>query len=356
MKKYNEYMDGVTVSDTLHEKLKHLEAPKKKPQTWKKYGAMAAALVLVLGLGAWGVSRMSGPELGQTAEGPVSSSNAIEIAPEPVPSGGPLTEPVPGDPVDPNARPTTIGGYEVHSDAFGGIVSFHMLPYIEYGQVEEDTAASLALPLGVYRRELTAEEVNAILNGENIIGTHLDWSQYDLGGYALLHEDGTLFMLVIHGSKGNSGMEHFVLEVAPGHIPATCMVYEESVVNEINGAEVTADGHDGKLASTRRVSFLYDEFGYRFEVTGADKEDVERKVSRLVRFILGGVNEFVENGDKDYRVTDIRLNFSAVPAVGMPDTGSGTVIVPPETLYDENGNAYTQGYDPSASQPPVPEP
>ena len=87
MKKYKEYMDGVTVSDTLHEKLRHLEQPKKKPQVWKKYGAMAAALVLVLGLGGWGLSRRENPEIGhEMAEGPVASMPAIiEITTEPAP-------------------------------------------------------------------------------------------------------------------------------------------------------------------------------------------------------------------------------------------------------------------------------
>ena len=60
MKRYKDYMDGVEVSDTLHEKLKHLDEPKKQSQPWVKWGAMAAAFALVVGVGAWGLSRGEG--------------------------------------------------------------------------------------------------------------------------------------------------------------------------------------------------------------------------------------------------------------------------------------------------------
>lgn len=342
MKKYNEYMDSVTASNTLHEKLKNLEAPPKKPAAWRKYSALAAALVLVVGLGVWGLSRMDQTELGQEiAEGPVTSATVHR----------PLTEPVPGESVDPDNLPT-MGGYEVQSDAFGGITTFFLLPNIKYGEVENEVVADIAPPEGVYRRDLTEDELVTILNGERMIDIHLDWEDYDLSGYVMLYEDGTLWLMGIYGTKGDTGYEHFSLEVAPGMLPPSCLVYPESIPNDVSGTEVIADGHDGEIASSRRVSFLYEEFGYRFEITGIDQEDVKLKAARLVRFILQGVDEFVENGDEDYRIADIRLNLSAVPAKGMPDTDSGTVIVPPETLYDENGNAYTPGYDPSASKGP----
>ena len=57
MKRYSDYMDKIEVSDTLHQRLVELEPPKKRPAAWKKYGGLAAALVLVAGVGAWGLSR-----------------------------------------------------------------------------------------------------------------------------------------------------------------------------------------------------------------------------------------------------------------------------------------------------------
>ena len=81
MRNYKKYMDGVEVSPELHERLSHL-TPAKGPAPWKKYGALAAALVLVVGAGALGLSR-----LGATDAGP-----AAEIAEE-EPDIAPVTDP-----------------------------------------------------------------------------------------------------------------------------------------------------------------------------------------------------------------------------------------------------------------------
>ena len=53
MKQYIEYMDNIKASDTLHQRLLNLETPKKRPAAWKKYGAVAAALALVAGVGVF---------------------------------------------------------------------------------------------------------------------------------------------------------------------------------------------------------------------------------------------------------------------------------------------------------------
>lgn len=347
MKKYNEYMDGVTVSDTLHERLKNLEKPKKKPQPWKKYGVAAAALVLAAGLGIWGLSGgrdavLNNTELGQPEIG--TMENTTDIALEPAPS--PLTD---------AQGQQTMGGYEVRVNAGGvDMVAYYMLPYIEYGEVENEMEADIALPVGVTRRDLTDGEVDNILNGEAVIDTHLDWADYELGGYVMLYEDGSLWLMCIYGSKGDTGYEHFSLEVMPGELPPTCCLYVESVANEISGVQVTADGYDGEHASSRRVSFMDRGYGYRFAITGTDQEAITELVSRLVRFILSGVTEFVEIEGEEYRIDDMSLNLSAVPADGMPTT-NGTLVKIPETLYDENGNPYTQAYDPSASPTPTEE-
>ena len=55
MKRYQEYMDGVRASDTLDEKLRHLEK-KTGGRPGRKYGLIAAAaVVLVICLGAGAV-------------------------------------------------------------------------------------------------------------------------------------------------------------------------------------------------------------------------------------------------------------------------------------------------------------
>ena len=273
MKRYKEYMDGVNVSDTLHEKLKKLEQPKKSP-AWRKYGALTAALVLVIGLGAWGLSGMGNTELGsQPAIAPAPSQPAIEIAtarPEPMPNS-------PGMEM--------MGGYEVN---YGETVAYYFLPRIQYGQESELSAASYAPPVGVMSRDLTEEELLALLGGETNLAAHLDWDSYDVGAYAMVNRDGSLWLLCVYGSRGDTGLEHFLLEAAPGQLPVDCAFYPNSEVNNIWERDVWAASCDTDIASARQVSFVDGEFHYRFEITGKNTDEIEELTSRLVRFIVAG--------------------------------------------------------------------
>lgn len=311
MKRYKEYMDGITVSDTLHEKLRNLEEPKKKPAAWKKYSTLAAALVLVIGLGAWGLTRGSGRDAiwNSTAElgDPeiVTTEPAIAPAPEPMPNS-------PGMEM--------MDGYEV---SYGETVAYYMLPYIEYGEVESQMEADIALPVGVTRRDLTEDELLALLGGETNLTAHLNWAGYEIGAYAMVWPDGDMWLLCIYGSKGDTGLEHFSLEVSPGTLPPTCLYYAESVLNNIWEREVMADSYDSEIGSSRRVTFMDGGYGYRFAVTGTDREAITYLVSRAVRFIIVGDGLTLEETTEE---TD---SF--------------------EVLYDENGNPYTQGYDPNAT-------
>ena len=276
MKKYHEYMAGVTVSDTLHEKLKNLEQPKKKP-VWQKYGAVAAALVLVLGLGAWGLSRGNdgvlhgNTELGEP-NGEMMEEPAIEPAPSPVPM-----------PNSPGME--MMGGYEV---SYGETVAYYYLPLIKYGEEGKMTSADIALPVGVYRRDLTEEELLALLGGESNLAMHLDWGGYEVEAFAMLNRDGSLWMLNICGSKGDTGLEHFSLEVSPGQLPPSCLYYAKSELNNIWERDVWAESYDGEIGSSRRVSFIDRDYGYRFEITGTDIGAISERVSRLVRWIIVG--------------------------------------------------------------------
>jgi len=269
MDKYQKYMDLAEPSAEFREKLKGLSAPKKSP-VWQRYGAMAAALALVIGLGGWGLSRLPGEELGE------------EIV-QPAPEIGEVVAPVPRPMTRPDITPQITEGYEVTN---GETVSYYMLPYIRYGQVTPSDSKAAAPPVGVYRRDLTREELAALLDGESNLTHHLNWGDYELYAFALLNRDGSLWQLYLGGSKGDTGLEHFSLEIRPGAIPPSCEVYMESVTNEVWGTEVTADGYDGGIASSRRLSFLHGDYGYRFEVTGTDVEAIEEMASRAVRFFM----------------------------------------------------------------------
>lgn len=283
MKKYKDYMDGVTVSDTLHEKLKKLNDTPKKSQPWQKYGAAAAALVLVLGLGAWGASRRENAEVGQElAEGPVASYPAIEIYEEPALAPAPV--PMPNSP-----GMETMGGYEVrYGEGENSTVAYYMLPYIEYGEMNEEMTTDSALPVGVDRRDLTPEEIEALFGGETNLITHLNWSGYELYAHAMVWPDSSMWLLYVSGIKGDTGLEHFSLEVAPGQMPPSCYVYSQSKLNNIWEREVWAESYEGELASSRRVSFMDRDYGYRFGITGTDTGAVDELVSRLVRWVIAG--------------------------------------------------------------------
>lgn len=284
MDKYQKYMDQAETSAEFKEKMKGLHARSKAP-AWQRYGALAAALALVIGLGSWGLSRRDGQELGDPAT-------------ENVPEIGEVVAPVPEPWPMPDIQTQTTNGYEV---VHGESVSYYMLPYIKYGQITQETEADVALPVGVYRRDLTREELTALLDGEDTLTQHLNWGGYELYAFAMLNRDGSLWQLYIGGSKGDSGYEHFELQIRPGALPVSCLVYMDGgEVNEIWGTEVTAEAHDGENASSRRLSFFHGDYGYRFEIVGTDREAVEDIASRTARFfILNCCPYFAPEGDSE---------------------------------------------------------
>lgn len=280
MKRYQTFMDGVKAPDTLHQRLVELKQPGGRPAAWKKY-ATAAALALVVGLsgyGAWTAHINS-----RRAPLPSYPSGYQGVYPE---VGG-VSEPdialvEPGDAAGTGRR--TLGGYEV---AEGGMAAYYVLPYIDYGEVEgAEMALDWDVPPGSVKRDLTREDIAALLGGEDALTTHLDWGGYELTGWAAWCEDGSFWGAYVQGHGGE--LDHFELAVTAGQMPPTCIAYPGSVEQEINGVTVTADKHDGAYGCSRRVSFMKDEYGCRFDLTGTDRERAEERVSRLVRQIIDG--------------------------------------------------------------------
>ena len=300
MDKYQNYMDSAEPSAEFKRKLKELSAPKKAP-AWQRHGAMAAALVVVIGLGAWGLIPRLTDDVGEIGE-PVPEIGEV-VAPPPRP-----------DPIDITTQ--TVDGYEVVN---GESVSWYMLPYIKYGQVTQGTEADVALPVGVYRRDLTREELAALLDGESNLSRHLNWGGYELYAFAMLNRDGSLWQLYISGHKGDSGYEHFQLQIRPGGLPVACCVYPESEVNEVWGVKVSADGHDGENASSRRLSFLHGDYGYRFEIVGTDAGEVEEIAARTARFfILNCAPYFVSEGNAEGYTGGEQNTLPYDPSAGQP--------------------------------------
>ena len=305
MRQYKEYMDGVKASDTLHRRLAELEEPGKRPIPWKKYGAMAAALILVCALGAWAAGRLPGGGSYQLAlvPGPeLEIGGQADIALE-----------TPGGSLEP-APHIFAGSYDVTRD---GVTAHYILPYIEYGGTGgAETDLDWDVPPGSVKRDLTGEEIAALMGGEDAVSDHLGWGvEYLLTGWAAWYGDGSFWGAYIMGHAGE--LDHFEFSVTADQMPPTCVVYSEGVTQEIRGLTVIAEGHDsaagpggGVDASTRRVSFMKDDYGYRFDLTGASCALTEQRVSRLVCHVAdrglelsvvgGAIPEFVPDYDPTY--------------------------------------------------------
>lgn len=276
MKKYVEYMDGRQVSDTLHRRLLSLETPKGRPAAWKKYGAAAAALALVVGVGVYGLSQGgwdaladhykpdSNPEIADVGEPDIATE-------EPDGLEGPAMK--------------TDGGYEVTD---GEMVSYITLPAIEYGMAEDmaELALDWDLPEGCTRRDLTREDIAALFGKAENLSGHLGWGDYEITGWAAWYEDGSFWGAYLNGHKGP--LDHFELAFTAGNtIPPACIAYGDGgVVNELWDVPVTAWGYDGQDGVSRRVEFLHDGYGFRFDLTGSDQTQAASLVSRITRWLI----------------------------------------------------------------------
>ena len=320
MKKYKEYMDGVEVSPELHERLTHL-APAKRPAPWKKYGALAAALVLVVGAGAFGLSR-----LGDVGTGPATAELAEEE---------PDIAVVTDSAELPDGQAQTSGGYEVTE---GEVVSYYMLPYIAYGEGNASTSSltdfAYNAPEGSTQREVTAADVAALAGGQSALTDHLDWSGFTWSGMMIVNEDGSLWHMYLWGEREDMVIS---LDVLSGdELPANCIVTEADTVTDVFGVQVK--GYKGGiygladeegntilwLPESRTVEFVANGAGYRFQVYGREGqgEAVELLVSRFVRLaVTEGLN------------LDLTLEEeadSAAPAA-EGDSGSTPAYDPSET-------------------------
>lgn len=341
MKQYFEYMDDRQVSDTLHQRLLGLEAPTKRPAAWKKYGGMAAALLLVCGIGAWGLGHGGWDALAgrfQPASHPESvDQGRPDIAPED-----------PGASVEPGMK--TIGGYEVQQ---GEMVSYYMLPYIEYGKAGSQTQLALDwdVPPGSVKRELTQADFAALFGGEDALSTHLGWGGWEITGWAAWKADGSFWGAFINGYKGP--LDHFELAFTAGDVlPPTCIAYgEDGVVNQIWDVPVTAWGHDGRDGCDRRVEFLHDGYGFRFDITGSDVDSTCNLVSRATRLILvDGVaaDSLTADGAVLAHPWEADPNYS----VGEPTWNDSVDGYDADCPYCVDGTVHTHPYNPQEALDP----
>lgn len=314
MKKYKEYMDTVEASDAFQQRLKELNAP-KRPAAWRKYGALAAALVLVVGVGAFGLSRLSP----NTELGPEEMAGTVEIAPAVDPS---LDDPS----VD---GMLTGGGYEIIS---GEVAAYYILPYIEY----QDEAAGLAADysiasLGALSREANWEDVWVLCGGPYNAEHHLGWTADLNFGGVVWFEENSPCAACIYGA--NQEVAFSVELMVGGEIPDCVRLPEDSyVTTQFGGITIRGLKNCGyrvdngvEMRESRKVSFYANGIGCKMTIYGLDGAQVEELAARFVRWgILEG-----------FDLSDLAYDHS-IPRYDGTDTPSS------------DDEAMTLPYDPSA--------
>jgi hypothetical protein len=271
MKRYREYMDTVEVSPELHEKLMGLSAPKRTP-SWKRYGAIAAALVLVVGIGALGQSALN------------HRGNSERYTTE----GTDLALLQPGDDIVETDDNQTDGGYEVTRE---GLTSYYILPAIVYNEETAGASAdySLAEP-GSLSRSATLEDVKALLDGADM-GVHLLWEEdWNWDGTVWFESDGTPCAAALYADGDGVSMR---MELRAGSAVPDCIVlpdddYEKTRFLDVEISALKDVGYaviDGvEMGESRKLSFYAKDMGCKLTIYGTDGDRVEALCARFARW------------------------------------------------------------------------
>ena len=331
MNRYKDYMDNLEVSDTLHEKLKNLEEPKKKPQPWAKWGAAAAALVLIAGVGAYGLSRGGWNALVDNFR------PAAEVAPEN--AGIPDPDIAIVDPNDPYAPPDrTNGGYEL---IHGEFASYYVLPWLDWADASREAEADYSLaPIGAVQRDMTLDDILLYAGGEKAMADHLLWDGLDWEGTVWFVDESTPCAVHLH-ADGEDGM-CFSLEVMEGSSVPSCEVSLNGYQGfNWQGVTVSAVKHDGAMIGgsvwvqeTRIVSFFSNGTGYKLTFRDDNSERADEMCARFVRYAVAGGFHLYALSDEPAYDED------------MPNEDGGIF---PDCPYCADGTVHTHPYDPNVA-------
>ena len=398
MKRYKDYMDGVEVSDTLHEKLKHLEPPQKRPAAWKKYGAAAAALVLVAGVGAYGLSRGGWGALMENFK------PAAEVKPEIADIPAPFPMPDIANEDDPHAPSnSTNKGYELIN---GGFVTYYVLPDLKWADASQGMEMDYALaPLNAISRDAAWNDALMFSGGEKAMADHLLWDGRDWGGclwfeedfvpdYDPTYEDGVPEDVVPCAACFYTNWvdgTHLYLEVIKGSEVPSCVVLPDEYyeTSQWQGVKITALKNGGymvtddgvELRERREVSFFCGGVGYKLTLYAADADRADELCARFVRYAVAGgfqLDALSADGVVDHSgfsvgepnweddIPDKGIPPEDVPTAnilhpgdpgyiepfpapgGVPEADSGLEDFYCDCPYCADGTVHTHPYDPSA--------
>lgn len=252
MKAYNKYMDKITVSNTLHEKImSRTEArPKRWPIMIKRYTVAFACLAVVL-LGVFTI-----PKLTQHHVAPTPGNNLSVLEP------GTIT------PAPDSSSKYTLYFNEANS---------------------QSTAKTDITIRGHFWQELTDEEIKAIF--PRLTETHAVTAtanfQSDESRASLFNIDAQ--------AVSSAGLKTYI-QLAPGEVVLDYGVDAETKTSDVFGTAVTAGYFETKPNSkglrnvTYFATFKLSEVAYYVEIGGteAEKKVVKNEISEIIGLLIEG--------------------------------------------------------------------
>ena len=342
MKRYKDYMDGIEASDTLHEKLKNLEPPQKRPAAWKKYGAAAAVLMLVAGIGAYSLSQGGWNAIMENFR------PAAEVAPEKADIPAPFPNPdiATVNPNGPNVDPISppdwmVHGYEVVD---GEMAAYYSYPFLICTDASAQPQTSLdysLAPLDAVQRDATWDDILLFMGGEKAMADHLLWDGFTWDGTLWFLKDGTPC-----GASFSSDWvdgTHLYLEVMQGGRVPSCVVLPDKLywTNWWQEVEITAL----HLGDKYEISFFCNGTGYKLTLYANPPVLADELCGRFVRYAVDG----------GFSLSVLPFRAGDLPNKGLPpETAPNANILHPgdegyiEPFPTPDGGAMTTPYNPSA--------
>jgi len=251
MKAYNKYMDKISVSNALHQKIMS-RADNTRPKRWpiiiKRYTAAFACLAVVL-LGVFTI-----PKLTQHNITPTPGANPSVLQPE---SRSPITS-------VPNKYT------------------------LDFNRADGQAAANIYIP-GHFWQELTANEIKAVFpmlkNKHNIKAT---------ANFKSDENGATLFNINAHAVSA-AGLKTYI-QLAPGEVMLDYVFDCETKSSDVLGTAVTAGYFETERNSKGLKNIIYfatfklSDVAYYVELGGAEveKEVVKNEISEIIGLLIEG--------------------------------------------------------------------
>lgn len=255
MNRYRNYMDRITASASLHEKLLAGEPPRRRRNRYAPAFALAAACCLLAVVGLWQPwAGTPAQEVSPTA-GVAATPGTAESSPPEQATEHTLT--VGGDPFQ--GQPHTFFGIPTLS--FPDCNDSETL-MVDYGPQED-----------WFSEPMTAQDILGIFGGGDDVPWSLYWYDFGLDGMVIYNADGTVYNASIRGVRDT---ESFTLTLWPGQYPQLSTVYTDAAVQEVDGVEVTSsmvyadENGDRRYEITCRATFQVGDLGMDFVYTGED--------------------------------------------------------------------------------------